>query len=101
MRSRYCAYARGLTDYILDTTAPESPHGQLDRAAWKAEVERFCAQSRFVGLTVHAAECERAQGQVHFTARLMQDGREVRLEERSRFVRRDGRWFYVEAIQPA
>ena len=99
MRSRYCAYAHGLTAYILATTAPESPHVQRDRAKWEADVVRFCAQSGFVGLKVHAADAEGDQGRVHFTARLVQNGREVLLEERSRFVRRNGQWFYVEAVE--
>ena len=97
MRSRYCAYALGLTPYILATTAPESPHAKSNVAEWEAEVERFCHHSRFVGLQVHAAHRESDAGSVHFTARLVQNGREERLEERSRFVLRGGRWFYVEA----
>ena len=36
MRSRYTAYAMGLVDYVMDTTAAGSPHRVSDRAAWAA-----------------------------------------------------------------
>ena len=37
--------------------------------------------------------------EVEFVARYRVDGRAVRLHERSRFVREDGRWFYVDGEQ--
>jgi SEC-C motif-containing protein len=37
--------------------------------------------------------------EVEFVARYRVDGCAVRLHERSRFVREDGRWFYVDGEQ--
>jgi Uncharacterized protein conserved in bacteria len=37
--------------------------------------------------------------EVEFVARFRIAGRAVRLHERSRFVREDGRWFYVDGDQ--
>ncbi len=37
--------------------------------------------------------------EVEFVARYRVDGRAVRMHERSRFVREDGRWFYVAGDQ--
>ena len=81
MRSRYAAYALGRTAYILDTTHPDSPHHEGDRAAGAAEV-------------VEASE-RGDEGFVRFVARIEQDGRPGVIAENSRFLRVGGRWRYV------
>jgi len=92
MRSRYSAYVLGLDDYLLATwhasTRPESLEA---------------TPTRWLGLDVRrhevAADGERAV--VEFVARYRVDGRGHRLHESSRFVREDGRWFYVDGEFPA
>ena len=97
MRSRYTAYAVGLSDYILDTTHPDSPHASPDRAAWRADVARFSASTEFERLEVTAHEPGDAQAHVTFTAHLRQGGEPVTMTERSRFLKVDGRWRYLAA----
>ena len=97
MRSRYTAYATRSVAHILNTTHPRGPHHQTDSAQWRASVCAFCAATEFRGLTVHDATIDGDHGEVHFTARLIQDGQEVILEERSAFERVDGVWLYHSA----
>ena len=96
MRSRYSAYATGAVSHLLATTAPEGPHFRADTRAWRAELEAYCAAVRFVGLTVHEASEDGDTGRVRFTARYVHGGAEQVIAEHSRFVRRDGRWLYLD-----
>ena len=48
-----------------------------------------------MGLEIQGSGTEGDAGWVHFRAILTQDGRDASFEERSTFVRRDGRWLYV------
>ena len=101
MRSRYAAYAKGLVDYILDTTDPSGPQARPDRAAWREEVRAFCAATRFEGLRILGApEPHGDEGFVTFEAKLSRDGADVSFTERSRFVRVEGRWLYRDG-EPA
>jgi len=90
MRSRYTAYTLQREDYLLATwhggTRPASL-GLGDAAAGK-----------WLGLTVkrHAPEAGNPDRAVlEFIARHKIDGRARRLHEISRFVRENGRWYYV------
>lgn len=86
MRSRYAAYVLGLNDYLLATWHPTTRPAELDDTPL-----------RWLGLEVrrHTVEDE-AHATVEFVARYRADGRGHRLHETSRFVREDGRWYYVD-----
>ena len=92
MRSRYSAYARGLHGYLLATWHPETrPQGrELDDTSGP--------RLRWLGLDVldhHRDDDDHAR--VQFVARFRIGGQPAqRLRELSRFVREDGRWFYVD-----
>jgi SEC-C motif-containing protein len=88
MRSRYSAFVLDLTDYLLATwhasTRPSSIAPSETGMKWLGlEVRRH----RIVD-TDHA--------EVEFVARSKLAGRAHRLHEVSRFVREDGRWYYVD-----
>jgi SEC-C motif domain protein len=90
MRSRYSAYALGLSEYIRDTwhasTRPET-------------LSRFDAADKWLGLEIKdAPKAIGDEGFVEFVARSKPKGggAAIRLHERSRFVREGGRWFYVD-----
>jgi SEC-C motif-containing protein len=102
MRSRYAAYALGLVDYVLATTAPGGPGSHPDRDRWRSEVAEFSRRTRFVGLEVVGSGSEGDAGWVHFRAILEQGTADASFGERSGFVRRDGRWLYASRTpQPA
>ena len=88
MRSRYSAYALGLYDYLRATwhasTLPDSL-GEEDGDALK-----------WLGLQVKNHREDGDGATVEFVARFRVRGRGQRLHEISRFVREDGRWFYLD-----
>ncbi len=99
MRARFCAYALGLADYIMETTHPEGPHWEEDVKEWRTSIFSFSNATDFAGLTVVDAEVDEDEdlGWVTFEADLRQLGEFVPMQERSLFERVDGRWLYVQA----
>ena len=90
MRSRYSAFALERADYLLATWHSSTRPALLD----------FDAGAKWLGLEVREHKTTGADtAEVEFVARYRVDGRAVRLHERSRFVREDGRWFYVDGDQ--
>ncbi len=90
MRSRYTAFVLERADYLQATWHPRTRPAALD----------FDPGARWLGLAVRS---QRSTGdgmaEVEFVARYRVGGRAVRLHETSRFVREDGRWFYVDGDQ--
>ena len=91
MRSRYSAYALGLSEYIINTTHPKSPYFEKDRKKWRSAIDQFCRETRFLGLEIHAHQDD----WVSFTAHLEQHGKKILLQEKSHFQKVDGKWLYV------
>ena len=88
MRSRYVAYALGHESYLLATWHPSTRPADL-----KLEEDPL----RWLGLTIKRHELQDdSHATVEFVARYKIDGRAYRLHEISRFVREDGRWFYID-----
>lgn len=89
MRSRYSAYTLALEDYLLATWHSTTRPAQLGL--------RGTAQPEWLGLTIKRYEpIDADHALVEFIARYRQDGRVHRLHESSRFVREEGRWWYVD-----
>jgi len=89
MRSRYSAYVLGLEDYLLATWHPTTRPPALHLADE--------AGIRWLGLEVRRhQQQDDSHATVEFVARYRVAGRGHRLRERSRFVREDGRWYYVD-----
>ncbi len=89
MRSRYSAYTLALEDYLLATWHPATRPPELGLA--------HDDQPEWLGLTIKRfvpGDIDRAI--VEFIARYRQAGRVHRLHETSRFIREDGRWWYVD-----
>lgn len=87
MRSRYTAFVLGRVDHLLATWHPSTRPAELTLepgAKWLGLEVRDS-----VGTGPDAAEVE-------FVARFRVGGRAVRQHERSRFVREQGWWFYVD-----
>lgn len=94
MRSRYTAYVLGALDYLTATLAEEA----------KADFEpddarRWAEESVWTGLSIRSTEAggpEDATGIVEFVASYRMEGKPFKHHETSRFVRRDGRWLYLD-----
>jgi SEC-C motif-containing protein len=90
MRSRYSAYVRGETGYLVATWHPTTRPANLDLAE----------PATWLGLRIVAREAggaEDATGVVEFVARYKIGGKAHRLHEHSRFRRHGGRWVYIGA----
>ena len=91
MRSRYCAFVLERADYLLATWHATQRPPTID----------FEPGARWLGLEVRTArQTVPDTAEVEFVARHRVAGRAVRLHERSRFVREQGRWLYVDGMLP-
>lgn len=88
MRSRYTAFVREDERYLLATW----------HAGKRPSRVRLEAGGKWLGLEVRGAWATgQASAEVEFVARFRAaGGRAERLHERSRFVREEGRWYYVD-----
>ena len=94
MRSRYSAYVLGLEPYLLATW-----HASTRPTALDLDKE---TSPRWLGLDIKRHQATGPDSAVvEFVARYKTGGRAHRLHERSRFVREDGRWYYVDGEFPA
>ena len=87
MRSRYCAYVLCNEQYLLATWHPSTRPGSIP----------FAKNQKWLGLNVIEVSVTGAvTAEVEFIARSrVSNAAAVRQHERSRFVREEGRWFYV------
>ena len=93
MRSRYCAYVRSLEGYLQGTWHASTRPPTSDLSADK--------DTRWLGLEIRRHETTGADTAiVEFVARYKVGGRAHRLHEVSRFIREDGRWYYLDGEFP-
>ena len=87
MRSRYSAFTEQNAAYLLATWHAGQRPASID----------FEPGCKWLGLEVRSARRAGSEtAEVEFVARSRTAGRAQRLHERSRFVREDGRWYYVD-----
>lgn len=113
MRSRYSAYVLGLNDYLLatwhETTRPTTL--DLDELPkWIGLTVKQHLQKKIDNATLAQTEIKPApepatapetaphpeQATVEFVARYKINGRAHKLHEISRFIRENGRWYYID-----
>ncbi|GGY07742.1 YchJ family protein [Paludibacterium paludis] len=90
MRSRYSAFALKHAEYLRFSWHPDTCPESLD-----LDDEPL----KWLGLTIVSTDKGLAgdlEGRVEFVARYKAGGRAGRLAEKSRFVRFDGRWVYLD-----
>lgn len=91
MRSRYSAYVTGNREYLLASWHRDTRPRNLQLDTQPA--------TRWIGLKIVATQEGQSgdsEGRVEFIARYKINGRASRLRENSRFVREQGRWFYLD-----
>jgi len=90
MRSRYTAFVCENASYLLATWHRSERPSELT----------FEPGAKWLGLQVKDFVATGADtAEVEFVARYKLQGRAVRLHERSRFVKEQGRWFYLDGDQ--
>ena len=96
MRSRYSAFATGNVDYLVATHHPSKR--RLDE---RASLAQTCLDTSWLGLEIvdtQQGSAADTEGVVEFIAKF--SGRQFGiLQERSRFVKEGGRWFYLDGVQ--
>ncbi len=95
MRSRYSAFALKLEGYLWETHHPSKRKENS-----LADLRQTSENTRWIGLTLLKTEQGGAQaleGRVSFAAKYEgSDGKEAVLYENSRFVKEQGRWYYLD-----
>lgn len=92
MRSRYSAHALQLVDYVIDTYHP-SCQAELQRESITQSVA-----SHWIKLDVADVQkgCDENEGFVTFFAYFEDEKQLYCLGERSRFLRENGLWYYID-----
>ncbi|QOR61518.1 YchJ family protein [Sulfurovum sp. ST-21] len=92
MKSRYCAYALGLADYIIDTTHPDNDDFTDDTVRWREEILAFSRGTLFLSLSIITFSETESEAYVTFEAKLSSG----LLREKSRFLKEKGKWLYYD-----
>jgi len=88
MRSRYTAYSLADTDWLRDTWHPATRRSDVG-------IDPSIKWTRLEIIATESGGPDDTRGTVEFIAHYKVQGRAHRLHERSRFQRRNGRWYYV------
>ena len=91
MRSRYSAFAVGDAQYLLRTWHPSGRPGKLT-------LDPALRWTRLAVLETRGGGLFDATGTVRFRAVYVKDGLRGVLDETSRFIRQDGLWTYLGAV---
>jgi SEC-C motif domain protein len=98
MRSRYCAYALGNTEYIIETTHPNHIDQKIPIEQRKAQIEEFSRHTDFKNLEILDSSEEKEASFVTFHATLFQDGHDCSFIEKSRFEKIEGKLYYLNGV---
>jgi len=90
MRSRYCAYAVGDYQYILKTTHESTRDNDIQ------SIKEFSKQTTFKNLKIISFMDDEKEAYVTFRASLFQNERNSSFSEKSRFIKLNDRWYYVD-----
>ncbi|AXX93661.1 hypothetical protein CPU12_08305 [Malaciobacter molluscorum LMG 25693] len=98
MRSRFSAYALGYANYIIETTHKDNCEFTHNRQTWLSDINNFCEYTDFQGLTILDFKDGNKESFVSFKAKLSQNGLDASFTEKSRFLKVDGKWYYIDGI---
>ena len=96
MKSRYSAYKVRNSDYIIQTTHKNNSDFTTNIKAWEDSIEEFSKYSDFQGLEIVEFIDGNTEAYVTFRATIFQDNQDISFTEKSRFLKEDGKWFYVD-----
>lgn len=97
MRSRYCAFVMKDADYLIRTWHPTCHAGNF-----RDEISAGFAATEWLGLTVFEHMVSEADntGYVSFVARFHEHDKPGAIIERSRFLKENGQWYYIDGTRP-
>lgn len=97
MRSRYTAFVMKDADYLIKTWHPSCEPQELRQG-----LQQSFATTEWLGLTLFASEEGKnpQEGYVSFVARFCEHNKNGALIERSRFLKENGQWYYIDGTRP-
>lgn len=96
MRSRFSAFAKNEIDYLIATWHPSKRH-EINRQSLLKTAESCDWLSLSILDTAEGQQADE-QGEVEFLAIFKEEKLEA-MQERSRFVKENGQWFYLGGVQ--
>jgi SEC-C motif domain protein len=98
MRSRFSAYALGLSDYIISTTHKDNPSYQKNHSKWNKAILEFSSSCSFDNLTILSHQESINSATVSFFAEITvknDPSKDVSIRELSYFKKEKGAWLYL------
>lgn len=96
MKSRYSAFAVANSDYIIFTTHQNNPDFTTDLKSWTNDILNFSKNTRFEKLEILEFIDGDIESFVTFKATLFQKENDISFIEKSRFLKVEGIWLYVD-----
>lgn len=96
MKSRYSAFAVHKAEYIIATTHSQNQDFTSDVSSWKKGILDFCENTSFNGLEIIDFIDGELESYVTFKAILEQANEDATFSEKSRFLKENGKWLYVD-----
>lgn len=95
MKSRYSAFVINNSKYIIKTTHEKNPDYTQNIETWKKSLEKFSLLTDFKKLHIIEFIDGEAEAFVTFKAEIFQNGSDISFIEKSRFLKEDNRWLYI------
>ena len=96
MKSRFSAFAVLIADYIIFTTHENNSDYISDLKLWNQDIMNFSKNTRFERLEILDFIEGEVESFVTFKATLFQDKNDISFIEKSRFLKTEGIWKYVD-----
>ena len=96
MKSRFSAFAVLIADYIIFTTHENNSDYISDLKSWNQDIMNFSKNTRFERLEILDFIEGEVESFVTFKATLFQDNTDISFIEKSRFLKVDKIWKYVD-----
>ena len=96
MKSRYSAFAVANSDYIIFTTHQNNPDFTTDLKSWTNDILNFSKNTRFEKLEILEFIDGDIESFVTFKATLFQKENDISFIEKSRFLKVEEIWLYVD-----
>lgn len=96
MKSRYCAYAIEKSEYIISTTHQKNRDFNTDTKVWNNDILDFSRNTKFEKLEILEFIDGQTESFVTFKANITQNKQDVSFIEKSRFIKENGKWQYID-----
>ena len=96
MKSRYCAYALGKSEYIILTTHQNNIDFKSNKKSWNNDILDFCGNTEFTKLDILDFSDGEIESFVTFKANMIQNDEDVSFIEKSRFLKVNEKWLYID-----